>query len=147
MLNLRVELPIESRLLYTGENFRVAWLALPGDEKKRGRGERLLVENEYSEQVDDVKVQAELRKADSMRSGQPYRWPKNFSIESIGGGVRALVIKAPKRGNRIYRLICHEVGSIYYVAVAKEKKDQKTRDAWHDLARQRIALSLTNGGP
>ena len=147
MLNLRVELPIESRLLYRGNSFNVVWLALPGDEVRQRNGEPLLVQKEYGEKVDKVKVLAEARKADEFLSAQPFRWPKNFKIENVGGGYRALVIKAPNKGNRIYRLICYREGTNYFMAVAREKKDKKNPNEWFALAQQRIGESLRHGGP
>ena len=137
--NLRVNIPKSDRELFVGEELAVYWLALPDN--------TLPAKKEYEEEVDDTKVQATLAVIDQLAlNNEPV---PSTRIEKITHKrVSLWEVKAPQRGTRIYRLLCHRNQRWeLYVALAREKRGQDLPASWKDTAVDRIKRSLAAGGP
>ena len=138
-VNLQVNLPNHERALFLGEQLQVYWLALPGN--------ALPAQKDYERKVDDTEVRAALATVDRLLTvGEPVP-PRRMEKVTVKGGT-LWEFKAPPRGKRIYRLLCHRHQDWeFYVAYAGEKKGQDLPQAWKDIAAQRIRRSLGAGGP
>jgi hypothetical protein len=138
-LNLRVDISKRDRALFVGESLAVYWLALPGN--------TLPAQKEYAQGVDDTKVQAALAVVDQLAlNNEPI---PSSRLEKVSHRKETLwVFKAPQRGTRIYRLLCHRHQRWeFYVALAAEKRGQELPRNWKDTAAERVKRSLAAGGP
>jgi hypothetical protein len=137
--NLTVNIPKSERELFVGDTLGVYWLAMPDN--------TLPAKKEYEEEVDDTKVQATLAVIDQLAmNNEPI---PSTRIAKITHRRESLwEFKAPQRGTRIYRLLCHRHQRWeFYVALAREKRGQELPQSWKDTASSRIKRSLAAGGP
>lgn len=84
---------------------------------------------------------------DSEVTGPARRWrgDRATKVEQLNGGP-LWEVRAPVRGNRIYRALCFNPrGYDLYVAFASEKKSQSLPNQWIELAATRVAACQQKG--